>query len=183
MSPRDVREVRIVFDVSDDLPVRSADPEEGGEVVHRVERVARRLSPEEIPVEDRSSPPPPSEVSELLHCRGPAVISLTGMGFWARFERNDPQHGPGAIAVSNRLLTEDEPNEIYVSDPEWTWDVPGLLRHQFRVSVVANLLTRSDYVVPLFGQMKEGTTASNASRYWLVTPPNLGATRFNPFTP
>jgi hypothetical protein len=38
MSPRDIREVRIVFDVSGDVPVKSADPEEGGEVVQSAGR-------------------------------------------------------------------------------------------------------------------------------------------------
>ena len=90
------------------------------------------------------------------------------------------------MTVSNppRLLTADEPNEIWVSDPDWTGNVADLLRHQFRLGVVANLLTRSDYVVPLFGQMKRGDDSIQRITILARDPTQSGCHEIQPvFTP
>jgi hypothetical protein len=138
MSPRDVREVRIVFDVSDDLSVKSADPEEGGEVAHSAEPFARRASPAEIPLEeDRGAVRPTPSIVHLL-CRGPFQLLEVpwipvsgdnpggGPAFGFRFisRHNGTSAGPdgkdlapGTCALRDRPLRSDEPTETIVLAP------------------------------------------------------------------
>lgn len=189
MSPRDIREIRIVFD---DLSVRSADPEEGGEVVHRVEPSVRRYSPEETPEGQRGSsprPPSPPRPPATLYCRGPLAIGLwSPMGLLASFDYNDTEAGvegeklaPGHAALQDRPLTPDEPNQILISKPDANWPVEDLISHGISLSVVANLLSRSDYVVPLFAT--QPMWQLSGWRCWFTSTTDLVYERFSPFSP
>jgi hypothetical protein len=134
MSPRDIREVRIVFDVSDDLRVASADPEEGGEIARRSAdpeeggEVARssdvspwttthgsptRAGAPSEEIRDRSPdfrpPPPPPMVR--LYCRGPCeVISTKSLGPSFVLWPNDTEAGPRGLKLGEgRCAFEDRP--------------------------------------------------------------------------
>jgi hypothetical protein len=134
MSPRDVREVRIVFDVSDDLRVAS-DPQEGGEVVHSGEPAGRGTRPEEIPLDDRSPDPrPPSPTPAVgIYCRGPFEFTRGSgnvpfdLGPHITFRRNETEAGargeklaPGTCAFAGRPVSPDEPTSVYVTSAN-TW--------------------------------------------------------------
>jgi hypothetical protein len=138
MSPRDIREVRIVFDVSDDLSVKSADPEEGGEVA-RSSNIppwttthgsdARGEAPQEE-IRDRSPVERPTPPVAELWCRGPCKLSEVrhregggwpgfGLRFTARHNESSPgldgkNLAPGTIALRNRPLRSDEPTSTIV---------------------------------------------------------------------
>ena len=102
MSPRDIREVRIVFDVSDDLRVASADPEEGGEI-------ARSSDPDEGGEVVRSSDVPPwttthgsstraGAPSEEIRDRSPGERPTPpAVGLWCRgpFQLSEVRHREG----------------------------------------------------------------------------------------
>jgi hypothetical protein len=137
MSPRDVREVRIVFDVSDDLRVATSDPEEGGEVVHSVGPSTRGTSPvEEIPYDRTAEPrPPPPPPLVDLYCRGPLAFSGLwgthggGPAFGLQFvgiRRSETGAGaegeklaPGTCAFRDRPLTSAEPTRLVVYGTRW----------------------------------------------------------------
>jgi hypothetical protein len=186
MSPRDIREVRIVFDVSDDLRVASSDPEEGGEVVPSSAPVGRAgPGHEEIPIDDRSPEarpqPPPSIPTEFLSCRGPLEFAPIWLGLYTVVRHNDTEAGargkqlaPGTCAWEDRPVGPYEPTGILVEEPDSTSRVAAFLAHEFRLSVLANLITGSDYVVSLRVRI-EGA-------FFRCDPESLANTQYKPFT-
>jgi hypothetical protein len=114
-----------VFDVSDDLSVRSADPEEGGEiarrsadpeeggeVVHGVEPSARvgaiPETPEYRSPDTRPPPPPPHRT---LYCRGPfEVVQLRSLDPLFTLWPNDTEAGArGSKLAEGRGAFVDRP--------------------------------------------------------------------------
>jgi hypothetical protein len=144
VSPREIREVRIVFDVSDDLSVKSADPEEGGEVARSSDvqpwttthgSSTRAEAPSEDEIRDRSPVERPSPPVVQLFCRGPFQLlevpyvprvegheyGWPAFGFRFVSRHNGTSAGPdgkdlapGTCALSNRPLRSDEPTETVV---------------------------------------------------------------------
>jgi hypothetical protein len=174
MSPRDVREVRILFEGFDDVSIKSSDPEEGGEVVHSAEPSARGISPEEIPEDRRAEPrPPPPPPLVDLYFRGPFEFGVLGgsLGptfvFWPNQTAAGPrgmQLAPGTGAFADRPLTQYEPRAVVIRSTN-VWDkfsdpppyneqqlaakIRQLARHGLSLSWLSNLITRSDYVTQL----------------------------------